>query len=263
MTKAVAKADNLSQTAVAINDMANALAGGANEFGLSAADIRIETLLVMQPASGMVSDGKAKLGDVIRNDSEKVIANVGGSIEVIALYKFDTIRMYQSADGKFVKEIPYKSNVKVDKEGVEDNVPVRRYHTINFFFLLTEDIKAGEFFPVLMRLKSTSFQAGSKFASFLYKKSFFKKLPYEFTGILEIAKDKNEKNQHWARLDFKEGRPTTEEEQMVAKQMVALINAKKYIVNEAEDSDDAASGPAAATQKVVQSEVVGQSAGEY
>jgi hypothetical protein len=262
--KELAPQTPLTQTAIAINDMAQALASGVDEFGLSANDIRIETLLMMQPASGMVSERKAKLGDIIRNESEKIIGGIDNPIEVIALYKFETVRIYAAADGKFLRETPYNPLVRLVKEGIEDGIPVKRYHTINFFFLLVSDIEAGEFFPVLMRFKSTSFKAGSKFASFLYKKKFFNNLPYDFTGIISAIHDKNEQKQHWAFLDFKEGRATTDEERTIARQMVALINAKKETVmayaSQADSQEESSHAP---QPVVVNAEVIGQAQGDY
>lgn len=275
--KAVAvKTDAQALAQQEIGSAALALASGPDEFGLHANDIRIATLLLMQPASGMVSDGKAKLGDIVNNENEKVIGGPKKPIEVIALYKYETIRMYQAGDGKFVKELPYEG--KVDKEGTEVvgevKVNVRRYHTINFFFLLIEDLNRGEPFPVLVRFKSSSWKAGNQFASTLYKKRFFNKLPYDQTGSFGVRDDnKNEKNQRWASFTFAEGRETTPEEKQVAKQMIALINAKRYTVLEAEDADESSVGssntssntsPSAAKPTVVDIDVTGGApAGEY
>lgn len=228
-----------------------ALSKGPDEFGLSASDLRIATLLVMQPSSGMVSDQKAKLGDIVNNENEQVIAGFDKPLEVIALYKYETVRMYQAADGKFVKEVPYEG-VKIVKEGYEEEVAVRRYHTLNFFVLLIDDIKKGEGFPVLIRFKSTSFTAGNKFASYLFKKKMFgNKLPYHQTGMLGLLRCQNEKKQNWAALTFSEGRPTSEQEQAVAQQMVAIINAKRYTVLEAEDVESSGEVVAAIEPTVV------------
>lgn len=250
-TTAVAVQDTASLATQEIQNKALALAKGPDEFGLSATDIRIATLCLMQPASGMVSDQKAKLGDLINNEGEKVVAGLDKPIEVIALYKFETIRSYQASDGKFVKEEAYTGK-KVERDGLEDNIPVRRYHTINFFVLPVEDIKNGEAFPVLIRFKSSSYQAGNKFASFLFKKRHFGKLPYEQTGVFSIERRQNEKKQNWAAFAFAEGRKTTEAEQKNAIEMVALINARKYTILEAEDQDaEVVSGDAGSHAKPV------------
>lgn len=251
-TQAVATTTDTSLTEQQnIGAQALALSKGPDEFGLSAADLRIATLLLMQPSSGMVSDQKAKLGDIINNESEQVIGSFDKALEAIALYKYETIRMYQASDGKFVKEVAYEGT-KIVKEGYEDDVPVRRYHTLNFFVLLCDDIAKGEGFPVLIRFKSTSFMAGNKFASYLFKKKMFgNKLPYHQTGKLGSLRCQNEKKQNWAALTFSEGRETTEQERLVAQQMVAVINAKRYTVLEAEDTEASSSSASAAITPTV------------
>lgn len=261
-TTVVVKQDANAVARAEIGSKALSMAKGPDEFGLSASDIRIPILMLMQPASGMVSDQRAKLGDIVINETEKVLTGIGGDpLEVIGLYKFDTVRSYAAADGKFIKEETYTG--KIDKEGVIDGVAVRRYHTINWFVLLVKDIEAGEGFPVLMRFKSSSFQAGNKFASFLYIKRMFNKLPFDYTCKFGVERRQNEKKQNWAALSFKEGRETTAQEKDLAKQMVAVINAKRYTVMDAEDLDDSDAAPAAAKPVVVEGVIVGDGKGPY
>lgn len=260
--EAKAVATHQTSAVANIDEMAKTLSQGQDEYGFGAGDAKIATLLLMQPASDMVSGSKAKLGDIVRNEDETVIAGLDKPLEVIPLYKFETVRFYNATDGKFVGEVPYVAGTKVDREGVENGIPVRKYRTINFFFLLPEDVKNGGYFPVLMRFKSTALRAAEDLASFVYKKKFFGKLPYDFTSAFEVERRKNEKNQNWATLKFKAGRPTTDQEKAIAKQMVTLINAKRYQVVDAEDADEV-SEDRAAKPVVVDAEVVGQSEGQY
>lgn len=262
--KALATVDTTHGTLAELKAGALALSQGPDEFGLSAADIQIATLLLMQPASDMVAQEKAKLGDIVHNESEKVLGGLNKPVEVICLYKFETLRVYAAADGKFMKEFPYSPGQRFDKEGIEPtetgDIIVRRYHTMNFFVLLTEDVRQGEAFPVLLRFKSSSLRAGSKFASMLMKKKLFNKLPFDFTGIFNVEKRQNEKKQNWCAFTFSEGRATTPEEKEVAKAMVSVINAKKYSVLETHDVEtEGSSDPVKAAKPVV----LGSDEGEY
>jgi len=241
----VAVQENTGAAANAVSNIAAQameLAKRGDQFGLSASDMRIATLLLMQPPSAFVNENKAKLGDIVHNDNEQVVGGLDKAIEVVPLYKFETVRVYDMTDKspKFAYEVPYKKGDRVEKEGQEEiqtpegkrRAPVKRYHTINFFLLLVDEIEKGESMPVLVRFKSTSFTAGNKMASYLWKKMYFGKLPYEQTAMISVEKRQNEKKQTWASFCFAEGKPTSEAGKVVAQQMLAQINSQKYTIND-------------------------------
>lgn len=167
------------------------------DMGISAGDLVIPKLLLMQNTSEAVGDGLAKMGDIIRNEDNKVLGGVGAPVEIIPLKLYKQWVIYDMSDSqpKFMRtENVTASNEKLPWEGHEDGKPIRRDMSMNFFVLLKADCDAGEAFPCVVSFRRTGIYAGKLLATHMYKMAAIGKKPYSKSVLLQVRKEKKDTN---------------------------------------------------------------------
>lgn len=189
---------------------------------VEASDILIPRIFLQQPMSDLVSESKAKPGDLVRSTTKTVIATNGKPLEILPLTFFKTWeirnrRMDEQRFG-FVRIEPYSvDNCNLPNEWQEENMVWRRYITLNVYCLLVDDIKKDEeafakamesgdidtddsLLPVLISFKSTSYPAGKVLTSYFGKLDDFSErtgnvFPYYYNtfklGSEFVKKDEN------------------------------------------------------------------------
>lgn len=265
-TSVVAQQDNLQSKALAIQAEAQERAAALKELGVTGADIVIPSIQVMQNTSGLVGDGKAKLGDIVNMATEEVLLN---PVSILPLKFWKTLRTYEVGGKtafKFLREDPLNdANSKLPHEGFEEveggKVPVKRYVTFNFFVLLKNDMEKDEGFPCLIRFKSTGMNAGKALATHLYKKVFFKKKPY--SEFVELTTKKEKKDTNTYAVPVLSGKsPATDKAMSVAEDWLAMLAAGNYKIDDREESAPE-ERVVSAQPEVFGAEVVGSPNGEY
>jgi len=104
----------------------------------------IPSIQIMQNTSALVGDEKAKLGDIMNMQTEERLGGFDKAALVLPLKLFKTLRTYDVTNNgfKFLHESPLTNqNDKLQGEGLEDGVPVKRFQTFNFFVLLKKDLE--------------------------------------------------------------------------------------------------------------------------
>jgi hypothetical protein len=183
------------------------------DAGVEAGDILVARLLLMQNTSEAVGEERAKLGDWLNNLTEKVVGGLDKPIRIIPLAKKSMMLTYTVPQGqkqKFKSAVPMTPQLEEllarEREGMEDNTPVRRYLGFDFTVLLLDQIeeqlaamKSGAeiddvALPVAIRFKSTGLQAGKKIATHMFKMGMLNRPGYSKGLSLTVYKDKKDTN---------------------------------------------------------------------
>lgn len=238
--KAVAKAEDVSVP------MAQAM----EETGISASDLIIPKLHLMQNTSELVGEGKAKLGDVVNLQTMEVVGGFEKKVEVIPLKLYKTWVIYDMSGpkAKYARQEPVTpGNENLPWEDKENGIPIRRDFTINFYVLLKDDVAKEEAFPIVISFKRTSLQAGKQMATQVFKMAALGKPSYNQTLLLGVSKEKKDTN-YYGVFECSKGNLTSEVEKAAAKHWLAMVNSMKYKVD---DSDLKATAEAVAQAPIV------------
>lgn len=182
---------------------------------ITAEDILIPRLLLMQPMSDFVTEGTCKFLDVIDSlERTKVLANEKIALELVVFGQFKTWRVEH--DGEFFRTYPFTAdNAAWEYETVQEiegkEVVVTNIITYNYYVLSAEDIKAGKAFPYVVSFKSSSKNAGKALGAHLMRLSSQNKPSAAQIFKLTSKKETNDKGT-FAVFEITPGRATTEEE---------------------------------------------------
>lgn len=249
--------ETLADRAVAIKEQANAMASTMSDLGISAQDLTIPRVMLMQNTSEQVGDGKAKLGDLVNSQTNVVIGSITTPVDIIPLRMRKTLRVYDVSGShpKLRRVEPLSPvNEKLSFEGNEDGVEVKRYLTMNFLVLLTSDVAKGEDFPHEIWFKSTGLQAGKKLATQLFKMAATGKLPYSQTVKLGASKQKKETNTY-ATFEIAPGVTTTANERAAAEKWLGVLSSVTYRVDDSE-ADEAVNTMTETARETVSTKVL-------
>lgn len=177
-----------------------ALSQARQDMGVSAKDLLLPKLYLMQNTSEAVGEELAKLGDIV-TDENVVVGGLTNPIEIVPLKLSKSLMTYEigGTSPKFVrKEVLTPALEALDWEGVEKNkdgqeIPIRRIICFDFCVLLKKDLLT-EAFPTVITFKRTSLMAGKKLASHIFKLMALGKLPYSKSIELTVKKDKKDTN---------------------------------------------------------------------
>lgn len=228
------------------------------DLGMTANDITIPRLLLMQNTSEYVGDGKAKLGDFINSQTLEIVGGVEKPLDVVPLKFFKNIRVMDVSEGQpKLKRIEPWTQSGEDKpwDGIEDGKPVRRYLAFNFFVLLYSDLENEEAFPVVLSFKSTNLsQAGKPFASAIFKRSLLGQAIYGKTIKVAVKRVKKESNT-WAVNEVLSGkddcRKLNEAQLGTAMQWVAMLETMKVTIADEDAEEEGSTTTHAAAPKPV------------
>jgi hypothetical protein len=186
---------NKKQTEMEIRPQALPTEMGAGSWGsedISSEDMIIPKLLVMQGLSDLVADGKATMGEFRSSLDGKKLGDEKSPVEFVV---FNTFKDWViSEDGEFTQIVPVTAeNQGWAYEEVINGHAIKRVKGLNFYVLLTEDIKNNEAFPYVISFRSTSYTAGKKLATHLAKLRMFKQPSAAQVFSLSTIREKNDK----------------------------------------------------------------------
>lgn len=219
-------------TALATSNVAATM----DDAGISMSDIVIPKILLMQGTSGLVAEEKAKLGDMIRSDSEEVIGGLTKPLEIIPLKLNKVWRTYDvsGASPKFLRSEPVtKLNEKREWTGEENGVPIRHDMCFDFFVLLKNECEEGAPFPYVLSFKRTSASTGRELATHIFKLGLVGQLPYSRTVQIRTEKEKNPNgNNYYSIYKLKAGDTVPQFKEAAAMWFGILKDSSKYTVDE-------------------------------
>lgn len=182
---------------------------------IEATDILIPKILLMQGLSKMVTDEKARLGEMRGSVDGTLLAARDKKLEVIFFKQFKTFVVMKKQGNEFVSQEPWVASEHAplarEREGVLNGEEVKYFEVLNYYCLLPEEIKTGVYMPYAISFRSTGYQAGKKLESARAKLDKFKK-PLAFrTFLLSAHKRENDLGTFFV-WDVEDSRATTEEE---------------------------------------------------
>lgn len=234
------------------------LQGAWGAEDVAAEDILIPRILLMQPISERVGSGECSAGDILKSTDGSVLApfTKGGSdgVEIIPLKTFRTWRIMELRNGKYEyagMEPITSDNVNDPYEWQVDNQMFRRDRMINYYVLLTSEIKKeiaalkklkeGDMpdaedclIPCLLSFTRTSAPAGKQLATFFKKAQHFKVPPASSVFRLYSEFEKNDKGNYYV-FKLENARKTELEELKMAKHWYDTLKEANVKID---DSDD-------------------------
>lgn len=255
----ISKAEERQMAVAAAQDL-----GSWGESEMTAKDMSIGRINLMQPGSVKVTEGDAAFGDFIESNTGEKLGDVKNPIKVIPFHMTKLFVEYDNTNPKkkkFMKivpitpaneSLPFEGRAK-NREGVE--VPIVRDYTLNFFVLFADEIKEERAVPRIITFRRTSLKAGRKLATQMFITNRAAKLPppgVEVTiGCSRMSNGENTWAVQEVYLDKASIRRTTDNE------LVAALNWYKSIASGAtkvkdEDYAEGDDSPAVEDKEVKQ-----------
>jgi len=208
----------------------------------SASDLSIAKIMLMQGQSEQVGAGNAKLGDIINTHTGAILGGFEQPIKIVPLklvklWRVDDMSNPKESRGKFLRHDPVTpKNEKLPWEDTENGIPIRRTMCMDFFSLLMSEIEANEAFPVAIRFKRTSTEAGRVISTVMAKNLYLRRP--SFYRAVELGVEKRQKDGSWyAVFTVKAGDPLTPNELKQAEELFKLTATLTYNPDEGEMDD--------------------------
>lgn len=212
-------------------------------------DIIIPSIVVQQPTSPLVADGKAAFGEFRESLNNELLGKFEDGFNVIPFFMTKLfIERKDNADRSYIgaiqitpqnESLPYNDEADVvdKKTGEVTREKITRDRVMRFYVLLEKELKAGAAIPYTISMKRTSFQAGQKLATQMYIKNLNSgKTPASvMMKISSVRKQKETLN--WAAMDAIAAGPTPDEYVKEAWKWLEIINSGKTKEHNSEESE--------------------------
>lgn len=147
-----------------------------NEWGMpvvSARNIIIPTIMLMQGSSDLVKTGKQHVGTFVENLGNKAL---GKTIDIIPFYAEEKWWVFDLIKGK--AKFNRIENVTSQNANHEYETTTERWHrALKFYLLLPTQVDKGDALPYTMTFKSTSYRTGQKIYTQMYMTNINAGLP--------------------------------------------------------------------------------------
>ncbi len=169
----------------------------AEEFKVDNSDILIPKILLMQPSSELVADGKATIGDFRHSvNSDKI----GTIVEPFLYVPFHYTKIWDvvNADenNKWMRSEEFKAGDEtLPWEYKEEGKNLKRIKRLNFFGFIPAELEKGNTLPMVLSFKSTGYREGTKILTQMKLNISQKKLPWNNVYAISGEKKKNDDNQ--------------------------------------------------------------------
>jgi len=168
---------------------------------VSAQDILIPKLLLMQGLSELVKDGDASIGDYVCTGTKEKFGDYSSSFEVVPFYihkkwvEYEVIKTKKGSDTKFSQVIPIVSDPAA--KGYNDSLPLiedglERVRVFDLYCLMPKEIEMGVAFPYVIPFQRTSMDAGRTAYTQMYIRNGVNGLAY---AVLDVSA-KSKTNEH-------------------------------------------------------------------
>ncbi len=227
------KTSSRSKAVAIVEEDKKALATYTEAYGtedIDNEDIIIPKILVMQGMSKRVTEGKAKLGDMIDSLTGQWLGDLENPIDFIPFKTFKTWIVFHNNEYKeTIPVTPLNKNWPIEE--TVDGVTVRRDKVYNVYCLLPEQIKEGEFLPFVLAFRRTSYYTGRKLATAFAKLRMFKKPA--FSKVFCLSTNKQTKDKHtFFTFDLLQVDNSTKEQMKECKMWYDIVKGKRV-----DDSD--------------------------
>lgn len=201
---------------------------------ISQRDVIIPAILLMQPMSPQVTDGKAAFGEWRETLNQEVLGKFEQGFEFVP-FKLVKLFIEQKDLGdekEFLRAVeitPQNENLPYeDSEMIEGKeVKIIRDRVMKFFVLLKTELDQGAAIPYTLSFKRTSYQAGQKLATQMFIKNLNSgKTPASMIMTVTAAK-KTQENKTWAAANCVPMGPTPDKYISEAFRWLEIVNSGK------------------------------------
>ena len=206
------------------------LSAWAEEVEVNRDNIIPPGIRLCQSMSERVQEGLNKPGDMIDTLSGEVLGDYEKPIEIIPFLVSSSWKVFHNDKYHSVEPITKLTKNLPLEDKLPDGTVIRRDKCINAWVVLPHQIKDGNAIPYLVSFSRTSFQAGKKIETRIFRNTIHrpKLSPAAYTMSLHALKKENPKGRY-AAFDCNDTRKSTEEEQMIAFKFYKDLSDKKDI----------------------------------
>lgn len=170
--------------------------GAWGSEGANTRDILIPRLLLMQGLSDLVSQERAKMGDIVNSVSGKVLGGKDKPIKFIPIMTFSTWAIFEKGEDDKLEwkrmEPMTAENQDLPWEEEVNGKYTRRDQCLNFYVLLDSDALAADALPYVMSFRRTSYKEGQKLSTHFLTSRRLNKAPATKTYALSCSKESND-----------------------------------------------------------------------
>lgn len=148
-------------------------------------DIIIPRILLMQPMSPPVTDGKAIFGEWRESLNLEMLGNFDKGVDFVPFFMEKVFIEYKvendgkgNVEKKYLRSIaitPENESLKYEDEQLDEAtgemIQIQRDRCMNFYVLLKAELELGTAFPYVISFRRTSLRAGQKLTTQMYMKN--------------------------------------------------------------------------------------------
>ncbi len=204
---------------------------------ISQRDIIIPSILLMQPMSPQVTEGKAAFGEFRETLNDSLLGKFEDGLEFIP---FKLVKMFivrkDNEDKEFIETIQitpenenlaYQDEIQMNEDGRMITQKIIRDRVMKFYVLLKKELEEGAAIPYTIALKRTSIKAGQKLATQMFIKNLNSgKTPASMVMKL-TCKKMTQDNKTWAASDVAPSGTTPDKWISEAFRWLEIVNSGK------------------------------------
>lgn len=196
---------------------------------ITAEDMIMPRMLLMQPMSDFVTSGVTKMGAIIDSlNKTKTLADEKKHVEVLVFGNFKTWVEYHNEEyHQTLTWGPENANLKYEE--AIGNIAVTRDLVQNYYVLDVNDVKDNKTFPYVISFKRTSFRAGKEIGAHLMKLTKQGKNSASIVFQIKSSKQTNDKGTFFT-FEVEAGRDTTRAEQQAAFDWYKILQTSKHAI---------------------------------
>ena len=179
--------------------------------GITAAEIKIPKMLIMQGLSDFVTTGEAKVGQVVDSLTKEILGGQlspkeNKDVEFVPFYSWRSLRTMKLVGTKYEfhrqepltmanETLPWEDvEMWTDpKTGQKTQLKIRRDKVLNFYVLRPSDMKEGFAFPYVLSFSRLGMNGGTKLATYISKLNRAGKTAASKVFALTVKTETNEK----------------------------------------------------------------------
>lgn len=214
--------------------------GGMGMEDITADDMVIPKLLLMQPMSELVTDGEAKMGEIRDSLTKKLMGSEKNPVEVVIFSVFKTWLEFKDGDYMSTKPITHLNMALPLEEIASDGAVITRDKVINFYCLIPSEIESGDAFPFVLSCRRTSMMAAKTVNTYLQKMKMSGLNAWDKTFKITSSKETNDKGTFFI-LNVEAGEVSKDAWKATAKNWYDLLAKSKVRIDDSDLVKDTAS----------------------
>jgi hypothetical protein len=252
MTKPIVTEEKKTAAPVVVDAAAKALAQieDVSAWGaapVTAQDIIIPRILLMQPMSDAVTNGKAAFGEFRESLNNELMGKFEDGFEVVPFAMHKVFVEYEQASGgkkEYLRTVPITpANEGLPYEDKEKNdegrtIAITRDRVLNVYCLLPKELETGGAIPYIISFRRSSMQAGKKISTQMFVKNHAAgKNPAAVMCKIWATKETNDEGTFGV-MDVTPTKPTPTEWQAEAFKWLGIVNSGRAKVDESSYNEE-------------------------